>query len=76
MQGTKDIMQSVARNVDGALNPAGKRNGFVVLVFPLNQSEGARTNYVSNCDREDIITAMKEIIARFEGRVTTTETKQ
>lgn len=67
---TKNVMQSIASVLDDVLNGSHrpKQNGFVVLVFPVDGPEGARTNYVSNCDRKDIIAAMKEVVARFEGQ--------
>jgi len=67
---TTNVMQSIASVLDEALNGKHrpKPNGFVVLVFPKEGPEGARTNYVSNCDRKDIIAAMKEVVARFEGQ--------
>ena len=69
MSDTKQFMQALASGIDEILNGNGlpKKNGFVVLVFPLDQVEGSRTNYVSNCDRRDIIAALKEVTARFEG---------
>ncbi|MEK1908197.1 MAG: hypothetical protein AAAB13_20685 [Pseudomonas sp.] len=67
---TKQFMQGLASGIDeilnGNVNP--KKNGFVVLVFPFDQVEGSRTNYVSNCERRDIIAALKEVAARFEGQ--------
>jgi len=50
-----------------------KTIGFILLVFPFGETsfEG-RVNYVSNgADRKDMIIMMKEMIARFEGRVST-----
>jgi hypothetical protein len=41
--------------------------GFALLVFGLGDKPG-RMNYISNANREDMLTAMKELIARFEGR--------
>jgi hypothetical protein len=76
MDRTKEKMQALASLIDDEINAHGKRYGFTILVFPFDHPEGARTNYVSNCDRKDMLTALKEITARFEGRVTTTETKQ
>lgn len=69
MSDTKHFMQALASGIDEILNGNGlpKKNGFVVLVFPFDQVDGARTNYVSNCDRKDIIAALKEVTARFEG---------
>jgi hypothetical protein len=71
-------MQSVARKVDKELNgiTGSNRIGFVVLAFPFDAPEGARTNYISNADRASMLIALKEIVARFEGRAQDTETKQ
>ena len=49
-----------------AKGPA-RKTGFVLMVFPFG-SEG-RCNYISNgADRKDVVTLMKEMIARFEGQ--------
>lgn len=70
MSDTKDLMQSMASALDQVLNETGKpkKNGFVLLVFPFDEPEGQRTNYVSNGQRQDIIVALKEIVSRFEGQ--------
>ena len=69
MDETTNVMQSIARVVNRALNPDGDApNGFVILVFPKEGPDGQRTNYVSNCDREEILVALKEVVARFEGQ--------
>lgn len=47
-----------------------------LLVAPFNASQGSRVNYVSNAERADMLTALKELVARFEGRVHTTTMKQ
>ena len=45
-----------------------RKVGFVLLVFPFGSGEG-RCNYISNgASRRDIVTMMKEQIARFEGQ--------
>lgn len=41
--------------------------GFTLLVFGLGKHEG-RMNYISSADRADMLAAMKELIANFEGR--------
>lgn len=52
---------------DGAKGDARKA-GVVVMVFPYGDTTG-RCNYMSNgADRRDVVTLMKEIIARFEGQ--------
>lgn len=67
---SREAMQVVAETLDGFFNGdrKPKRVGFCLLVFPADQPEGERVNYVSNCDRQDMIVALKEIVARLEGR--------
>jgi hypothetical protein len=67
-----DLMKAVARGLDEAFNgekKGGDRDwGFVVMVFPFGDKSG-RCNYISNgADRKDVVTLMKEMIARFEGQ--------
>lgn len=63
-------MQIIAGGLDQILNgnQRPKPNGFVLLVFSSDGKLGERTNYVSNCARADMIVAMKEVLARFEGQ--------
>lgn len=52
---------------DGVKGPA-RSTGFVLLVFPFGDDSG-RCNYISNgADRRDVLTMLKEQIARFEGQ--------
>jgi len=68
----REQMNQVARSLDTVFNgdKRGKDRaiGFVLLMFPFDAGEGARTNYISNADRKDIVVALKEIVARFEGQ--------
>ncbi len=41
--------------------------GFALLVFSTSQEQGQRTNYVSNCNQDDICKAMAEFIAACEA---------
>lgn len=72
MAETSEFMQALAGGLEQILNPTaskdGKTVGFVLLVFPFSAPEGARTNYISNADRKDVLVALKEIVARFEGQ--------
>lgn len=70
MTDTQNMMQSMASALEDVLNEKGKpkKNGFVLLVFPFDGPEGQRTNYVSNGQRQDVVVALKEVIARFEGQ--------
>jgi hypothetical protein len=65
-------MQGVAEALDSAFNGdakhPNKKVGFVVLLFQYGSHDG-RANYISNgCDRKDIVSLFKEMIARFEGQ--------
>ncbi len=68
----RERMIAMARVLDTILNGPAKGPdrdmGFVLLVFPFEGRDG-RANYISNgADRRDIVTMMKEQIARFEGQ--------
>ena len=41
--------------------------GFIVITFKFGEDQG-RTNYISNADRESVVTMLKHQIARFEGQ--------
>ena len=73
---TTELMQGVASALDECLNgkgtkPKDKKVAFVVLLANFGELDGGRVNYVSNAEREDIITVLKELIGRWEkGDVT------
>ncbi len=61
-------MNEIAAILDGALNPRGvTKTGFVLLVFDFEP--GSRMNYISNAERADMIVALRELVANFEGRM-------
>lgn len=69
------VMNDIGRLIGGAFKAHGDY-GFVLLGFGLNTHKG-RMNYISNARREDMIIALKELLARFEGfDVAAPETKQ
>lgn len=41
--------------------------GVVLLVYPENGKAGERTNYISNCQRKDVIASLREVAARLDG---------
>jgi len=41
-------------------------NGFILLVFEFGEG-GRRMNYISNAQRADVVTAMKEFISNAES---------
>lgn len=65
------LMNRIATSLDYLLNGGRKgmerTNGFVLLVFPFEGREG-RANYISNAERADVLTLLKEQVARFEGQ--------
>lgn len=68
----REMMNGVARALDEAFNGDAKgqarKTGFILLVFPFGESEG-RCNYISNgASRKDVVTMLKEQIARFTGQ--------
>jgi len=68
-------MQAVAAALDELFNGEAKGmhrpTGFVLMVYPFADFDkgDSRCNYISNgADRKDVVTLMKEMIARFEGQ--------
>lgn len=70
----REMMNAVAQGLDEAFNGdtkgADRKTGFVLLVFPFGEAGVKdRCNFISNgADRRDLVTLMKEMIARFEGQ--------
>ena len=61
---------------NGSVRP--KKVGFALLVYNLgeNLTGTGRINYIGNGDRRDVLVALKELIARWEGRYAEPEGKQ
>lgn len=69
------LMNDLAAELDTRFNgpalpglPRKSKVGFVLLAFEFGKTEGGRVNYISNGEREDMISAMREWLARAEGR--------
>lgn len=66
----REQMQKLAKLVDtywnGPKQGHQREVGFILLVFPFGQ--GDRINYISNAERRDVVVALKELVARFEGQ--------
>lgn len=65
-------MNAIAATLDHTFNGdakgANRKVGFVLMVFEYGDNP-SRCNYLSNgADRQDVVTLMKEMIARFEGQ--------
>jgi hypothetical protein len=72
-------MNQLAALIDSALNgdAAGtpqKTYGFALLVFKFGEGMDHRANYISNAERSSMLTALKEFIARMEGRYVSLDT--
>jgi len=69
----RETMNRLARLLDDYLNgprdlrDGPSKNGFILIMFELGEQEG-RTNYISNADRKDVVTMLKEQVKRFEGQ--------
>lgn len=64
-------MNALAKAIDELLNGDKPREvGFVLLVFPFEKAvtPDSHMNYISNAERSDMIAAMKELLANWEGR--------
>jgi hypothetical protein len=72
------VMNELAQAINIVLNGKDRPNkiGFCLHVFQIGYTEGGRVNYISNCNREDMLTAMKEWLARAEGRFHDTKVMQ
>lgn len=65
----RGIMNDIGRVIAQAMREtAGPRYGFALFMFGLEGDEKGRMNYLCNCNRSDMIAALKEFIARAEGR--------
>jgi hypothetical protein len=74
-QAYRDKMNALAASLDKVFNGEAKgkdrKVGFVLMVFPFTDdghTDGHDCNYISNANRPDIVTLMKEMVARFEGQ--------
>ncbi len=68
---TRATMTALAEGIDGVLNgeEGRRRFAFILLVAEFGKVEGGRVNYVSNGERADALTLLREYLARAEGRV-------
>jgi hypothetical protein len=63
----REIMETIDEFLNGEVRP--RKIGIVMMMFPYGEDPAGRCNYMSNgADRKDVITLMKEMIARFEGQ--------
>jgi hypothetical protein len=62
-------MNALAGALDSILNGedrgTDRKVGFVLLTFPFGSTDG-RCNYISNADRNDVVTLLEEQLTRFK----------
>lgn len=66
-----DPMQTMAKAIDTALNGGTlplRFWGFTLLIFPFDGDDGTQVSHVSNCNRQDMVAALKALVAKFEGQ--------
>lgn len=63
------MMRDLADSIDDLFNRGvkPKRVGFILMLFPFDGNIG-RCNYISNAERKDVITLLKEQVKYFEGQ--------
>jgi hypothetical protein len=65
------MMNTLAHTLDELFNGDARgpdrQTGFILMVFPFGNTDG-RANYISNAERADVVTMLKEQLARFEGQ--------
>lgn len=61
------LLEALARAIDKTLNGDAKpqKYGFMLFVFPFDRQIAS---YASNCHRDDVLSMLKEFIARSEGK--------
>jgi hypothetical protein len=62
------VVHALDEVFNGQIGGPGRKIGFVLMVFPFGD-QFDRCNFASNgADRRDVVTLMREMIARFEGQ--------
>ena len=62
-----DLAHVLDRIFNGELKGFDRKVGFCLLVFNFGSDSG-RCNYISNAERADVMTLLKEQLARWEGQ--------
>lgn len=74
----QEQMQAAMSALDDAWNGGAKGDaktvGIVILTFPFGGPKDGRVNYIGNGERDSVRIALKELLARWEGRYAETET--
>lgn len=64
----RDTLNGLAHGIDIILDGDGQRKVvFALLIAEAGWGDGARVNYISTAERSDMLSMMREFIARAEG---------
>ena len=63
-EGMNKLGAFIDKYLNGEERP--RKTGFALMIFDFGPDE--RMNYLSNASREDMIAALKELVATLEGR--------
>ena len=66
---------SIIERLEAASGPDRDRRA-VILTFPFGGPADGRVNYIGNGERDSVRVALKELLARWEGRYAGSETSQ
>ena len=74
----RQAMRELAEFIDRAMNgdERPRKFGFILLIAEFGKINDGRVNYISNGNRAEMITMLREYLARVEGRVISATTKQ
>jgi hypothetical protein len=65
-QKMNELAAFLDRYFNGEATRGQRKTGFVLMVFDFGEG-GGRANYISNANRSDVVTLLKEQLRRFEG---------
>lgn len=74
----RSMLNRMAGAIDTAFNQGAdpKQTGFALLLFRFGEIEAGTMNWISNAERKDMLTALKEMVAQLEGRVPETSNRK
>lgn len=78
-QSHDEFMRSIAAGLDEVLNGEAvgtdRKIGFALLTYEFGKPKDGKVNYIGNGERDDVRVALKELLARWEGRYADTSAK-
>lgn len=62
-----DLAEGLDKIFNGCATGKDKKIAFVLLTAKFGDIVEGRVNYISNGERDDMVSMLKELLARFEG---------